>query len=86
MLDPDSLAWRSTRGQVGERSRPSARLGEDPNQAEIHEHLGTALYKSGRRFEARFAWSAALVTAEEDVAKRIQAKIASGLNSANAAP
>ena len=39
---------------------------KDPDQAEIQEHLGDALYKSGRRYEARFAWNAALVTAEDD--------------------
>ena len=37
----------------------------DPAQAEIHEHLGDALYTAGRRIEARFSWQAALVTAEE---------------------
>ena len=31
------------------------------------------LFKSGRRYEARFAWSAALVTAEDDIAARVKA-------------
>ena len=59
---------------------------KDPDQAEIQEHLGDALFRSGRRFEARFAWEAGLVTAEDDIAGRIKAKLASGLTPTNAAP
>jgi Flp pilus assembly protein TadD len=58
----------------------------DPTQAEIHEHLGDALYKAGNKFEARYAWSAALITAEDDVASRLKAKIESGLTPGNSAP
>jgi hypothetical protein len=36
--------------------------------------------------EARFAWNASLVTAEDDVATRVKAKLASVLTTANAAP
>ena len=79
------------------RSTSAARLDEaittlqraaekDPGQAEIQEHLGDALYKSGRSYEARFAWNAALVTAEDDIAARVKAKLAGGLTTANAAP
>lgn len=59
---------------------------KDPTQAEIHEHLGDALYTSGRRMEARYAWEAALISAEDDVARRIRAKLQTGLTKANAAP
>ena len=45
-----------------------------------------ALYKAGNKYEARYAWSAALVTAEEDVAARLKAKIEAGLTPATAAP
>jgi Flp pilus assembly protein TadD len=58
----------------------------DPTQAEIREHLGDALYKAGNRFEARYSWSAALVTADDEVAKRVKAKIETGLTAATAAP
>ena len=59
----------------------------DPAQSEINEHLGDALYQSGRRFEARFAWRAALVTAEAAPERaRIEAKIGAGLTKATAAP
>jgi Flp pilus assembly protein TadD len=58
----------------------------DPAQSEIHEHLGDALYTAGRKYEARFAWNAALLTAGEDVAKRVANKLAAGLSQATAAP
>jgi tetratricopeptide (TPR) repeat protein len=84
----DSLGWAQyKRGKVTEAIDTLQRAAEkDPDQAEIQEHLGDALYKSGRRYEARFAWQAALVTAEDKVAGRVKAKLASGLNPANAAP
>jgi Flp pilus assembly protein TadD len=84
----DSLGWAQfKRGKVGQAIETLQRAAEsDPAQAEIQEHLGDALYKSGRRYEARFAWNAALVTAEDDIAARVKAKLASGLTAANAAP
>jgi Flp pilus assembly protein TadD len=84
----DSLGWAQfKRGKTDAAILTLQRAAEkDPGQAEIQEHLGDALYKSGRRYEARYAWSAALITAEDDVAKRVNAKLASGLNPANAAP
>lgn len=84
----DSLGWAVfKRGRTKEAIEILTRAAKgDPTQAEIHEHLGDALYKAGNKFEARYAWSAALVTAEDDVAARLKAKIDAGLNSANAAP
>jgi tetratricopeptide (TPR) repeat protein len=84
----DSLGWAQfKRGKVDEAIDTLQRAAEkDPDQAEIQEHLGDALYTSGRRFEARFAWHAALVTAEDKMADRVKAKLASGLTPANAAP
>jgi tetratricopeptide (TPR) repeat protein len=84
----DSLGWAQFKlGRVDEAIATLQTAAEkDPVQADIHEHLGDALYKSGRRLEARFAWNAALVTAEDKVAERVKAKLASGLTSANAAP
>ena len=49
---------------------------KDPGQPEIQEHLGDALYRSGRRFQARFAWNAALVTADDEIVGRVKAKLA----------
>jgi Flp pilus assembly protein TadD len=84
----DSLGWAQfKRGKFGQAIETLQKAAEgDPAQAEIQEHLGDALYKSGRRYEARFAWHAALVTAEDDIAARVKAKLASGLTPANAAP
>ena len=84
----DSLGWALyKRGRLDQaiETLQRAALG-DPAQAEIHEHLGDALDKAGRKFEARFAWRAALATAEEDVAGRIRAKIEAGLSPETAAP
>jgi tetratricopeptide (TPR) repeat protein len=84
----DSLGWAVfKRGRTKEAIEILTRAAKgDPAQAEIHEHLGDALYKAGNRFEARYAWQAALVTAEDDVAKRLKAKIETGLTPATAAP
>ena len=84
----DSLGWAQyKRGKIDEAVATLQRAAEkDPDQAEIHEHLGDALYRSGQRFQARFAWSAALITADEEIARRVRAKLASGLTEANAAP
>ena len=84
----DSLGWAVfKRGRTKEAIEILSRAAKgDPTQAEIHEHLGDALYKAGNKFEARYAWSAALVTAENEVATRLKAKIETGLTPANAAP
>ena len=84
----DSLGWAEfKRGKVDDAIATLQRAAEkDPSQAEIQEHLGDALYRSGRRYEARFAWNASLITAEDEIATRVKAKLASGLTPANAAP
>jgi tetratricopeptide (TPR) repeat protein len=84
----DSLGWAQfKRGKIDEAiSTLQQAASKDPAQAEIQEHLGDALYTSGRRYEARFAWRAALVTGEDEIETRVKAKLDSGLTSANAAP
>lgn len=84
----DSLGWALyKRGNMAESIETLRRAAAgDPAQAEIHEHLGDALYKAGRRIEARFSWTAALTTAEGETKTRLQSKIDTGLNPANAAP
>ena len=84
----DSLGWAQfKRGRVKDAIETLTQAAaKDPSQAEIHEHLGDALYTAGRRFEARFAWRAALLTAEDDIARRVQAKLETGLSPATAAP
>ena len=84
----DSLGWALyKRGRLGEAIETLQRAAiKDPQQPEIHEHLGDALYANGRRYEARFAWTAALISAEADIATRIRLKLDNGLTSATAAP
>ncbi|HZB70294.1 MAG TPA: tetratricopeptide repeat protein, partial [Sphingomicrobium sp.] len=84
----DSLGWALyKRGRYADAIEALQRAAaKDPAQPEIHEHLGDALYASGRRYEARFAWAAALVTAEEDIAARVKLKLDTGLTPATAAP
>jgi Flp pilus assembly protein TadD len=84
----DSLGWALyKRGRLPEAIETLGRAAAgDPSQAEIHEHLGDALYSSGRRIEARFSWRAALINAEDKAKSRLEGKIESGLNPANAAP
>lgn len=84
----DSLGWaQHKRGRTAEAIVTLQRAADaDPAQPEIHEHLGDALYTVGRRIEARFAWRAALVTAEDKAKKRLQAKLDTGLTPATAAP
>ena len=84
----DSLGWALyKRGRYADAIEALQRAAaKDPGQPEIHEHLGDALYASGRRYEARFAWNAALLTAEEDIAARVRAKLDTGLTPATAAP
>ena len=84
----DSLGWALyKRGKTGEAidTLEKAAVG-DPAQSEIGEHLGDALYTAGRRFEARFAWRAAIATADDKASARLAAKIDQGLGPATAAP
>ena len=50
-------------------------MATDATVAEISEHLGDAYWAAGRRIDARYAWRAALVQADEGEAKRLTAKI-----------
>jgi tetratricopeptide (TPR) repeat protein len=84
----DSLGWvlyvRGDLPRAIELLERAAR--SEPADAAINEHLGDAYYSAGRRFEARYAWNAALTYAEGAAAARLQAKIAAGLKPELAAP
>ncbi|MBV9930579.1 MAG: tetratricopeptide repeat protein [Alphaproteobacteria bacterium] len=84
----DSLGWAYyIRGELP-RAIPlleKAAQGQ-PADAAINEHLGDAYYAAGRRFDARYAWRAALVYAEGKAVERLKAKIDLGLTTALAAP
>ena len=79
----DSLGWALfRRGRIAEAVPILERAARGaPADVEINEHLGDAYYAAGRRVDARYAWRAALVQAEGDVATRIRAKIETGLAS-----
>ncbi|HEX8533084.1 MAG TPA: tetratricopeptide repeat protein [Allosphingosinicella sp.] len=84
----DSLGWAHyLRGNLGSaipllEKAAAAR----PADAEINEHLGDAYYSAGRRYEARYAWKAALLNAEGKSAERLKAKIGTGLTPQLASP
>jgi tetratricopeptide (TPR) repeat protein len=84
----DSLGWALfKRGRVDEAIDVLQRAAVgDPTQAEIQEHLGDALFTAGRHFEARYAWEAALATADEEDIARLKRKIEVGLTTETAAP
>ncbi len=77
----DSLAWGYF--QQGDVARALGMLerasAAEPANAAISEHLGDAYWASGRRYEARYAWRAAAVTADPEDVARLQGKIGDGL-------
>lgn len=84
----DSLGWvYYVRGDI-DRAIPvleRAALG-DPDEPTINEHLGDAYWVAGRRREARFAWQAALVAAQDEAADRLRSKVDIGLSAETASP
>jgi Flp pilus assembly protein TadD len=84
----DSLGWAHyVRGDFARAIELLERAAQgQPADPAINEHLGDAYYSAGRRFEARYAWEAALVYADGKAADRLRAKIAAGLRPEFAAP
>ena len=86
-LDPtnasitDSLGWAYHLSGNTARALPllEAAAQAEPTNAEISDHLGDAYWSVGRNYEARYAWRAALLTADASEIPRITPKIASGL-------
>lgn len=58
----------------------------DPADPTINEHLGDVYWTAGRRVEARYAWRAAEIGAEDKDQPRLKAKISDGLTKATASP
>jgi Flp pilus assembly protein TadD len=77
----DSLGWALyLRGQPARALPLIERAAEgDPLSAEIGEHLGDLYWQAGRRYEARYAWTAAQATATPVETARLAAKIEQGL-------
>ncbi|MGP1354020.1 MAG: tetratricopeptide repeat protein [Parasphingopyxis sp.] len=93
-LSPDSASITDSLGWVYyiqgdlERAIPTlerAARGE-PAEPTINEHLGDAYWTAGRRRDARFAWQAALVSADDEAAARIRQKLDIGLTAETASP
>jgi Flp pilus assembly protein TadD len=84
----DSLGWAHyVRGDLPKAVELLERAARgQPADTAINEHLGDAYYSAGRRFEARYAWQAALIYADGDAAARLKAKIETGLSPSLAAP
>ncbi|MEA3063953.1 MAG: hypothetical protein QOJ27_381 [Sphingomonadales bacterium] len=84
----DSLGWAHyVRGDVPKAIELLERASQgQPADAAIAEHLGDAYYSAGRRFEARYAWQAALPYAEGAAAQRLRSKIDTGLRPDLTAP
>ena len=84
----DSLGWAQfVTGNVESAVPILERAAEGaPADATINEHLGDALWAAGRRYEARYAWRAAAVFAEGEVAARLNAKTKAGMKPEYAAP
>jgi len=84
----DSLGWAYfLRGEIPKAIPLLEKAAQaQPSDAAINEHLGDAYYTAGRRFDARYAWRAALVYAEGKAVERLRAKIDTGLAPALAAP
>lgn len=78
----DSLAWAYFLGGDAPRALPllERAAAGSPENGTISEHLGDAYWRVGRRFEARYAWAAAQLLADDDAAARIADKIAGGLS------
>lgn len=83
----DSLGWAYFRqGDIAKAIPLLEKAAQgDPGSVTINEHLGDAYWRAGRRFEARYAWSAAALYAEGEQKTRLSAKLADGLNQRTAA-
>jgi tetratricopeptide (TPR) repeat protein len=77
----DSLGWAYYLGGDLARAQPliERAAAGDPINAEIGEHLGDLYWTRGRRYEARYAWRAAALTASAADATRLAAKAVQGL-------
>ncbi|NML05463.1 tetratricopeptide repeat protein [Sphingomonas sp. G-3-2-10] len=81
----DALGWAYyTRGDVDRALPLIERAAQaDPGGSQVNEHLGDIYWKLGRHYEARYAWKAAALYADDTAAPRIAGKIANGLDAVN---
>ncbi|MFN3677873.1 MAG: tetratricopeptide repeat protein [Sphingomonas pseudosanguinis] len=74
----DSLGWGYYKAGQVRRALPlveQAAMAE-PANSEINDHLGDIYWALGRHYEARYAWRAAALTADEGAKVELAAKIA----------
>ncbi len=76
----DSLGWAYyLRGDLAHAIPTLERAAAaEPAESDINEHLGDAYWAAGRKWEARYAWRAALVAADASDMPRLKAKIDTG--------
>ena len=82
-LDPDdaaiadSLGWAYFKAGDAARALPLIEGAAQalPADTEVNDHLGDVYHALGRRYEARYAWAAALLTATAQERVRINAKL-----------
>lgn len=76
----DSLGWARFRAGNLAAALPliEGAVRQAPDDVEINEHLGDIYWAAGRRVEARYAWSAAAVSAGGPDAARLATKLANG--------
>lgn len=76
-----ALAWGYLRRGEVSRALPllEAASRAAPGNPSVADHLGDAYWSAGRRYEARYAWRAALAVADPAATARIEAKLRDGL-------
>ena len=80
----DSLGWAYYRQGNPARALPlleQAARAEEVSGTD-QEHVGDVLWRLGRRYEARYAWSAAQLDADEAMEARLAGKLGRGLSAA----
>ena len=77
----DSLGWAYYQTGQAAKALPllETAVEKAPGQPDINEHLGDVLWSLGRRFEARHAWSAAAIFANDTEKERLAGKKLVGL-------
>jgi tetratricopeptide (TPR) repeat protein len=85
----DSLGWAFYRSGQIDKALPLLQQAAvtEPGNAEINEHLGDVLWASGRHFEARYAWRAALVSMNDNLQDdRLRARIVGKIEGGDLSP
>lgn len=85
----DSLGWAFFRAGDYEKALPLIQRAAvaEPGNSELNEHLGDVLWAMGRRFEARYAWQAALVGLEDNERdERMRARLLGKMDGKGTAP